>query len=195
MFFLGGIPEHANTCSQIDASIAHPPIQSATSNTTCASSTRLKHHVFWKNLGSVSCSFVASILSHDQWARQHTSSSASASHVETVSNARIVKHVTCPHISQNNCKIRCSEAQSTLGCSVDKQSPYMSGKAFNVTGTWNTSKALWRGPVVSCCSDLAVMAQEANSWDSGSIPGRDTSFDVPESSCLLSGPWLQLDSR
>ena len=39
------------------------------------------------------------------------------------------------------------------------------------------------------------MAQEANSWDPGSIPGRDTSFDVPESSCLLSGPWLQLDSR
>ena len=37
------------------------------------------------------------------------------------------------------------------------------------------------------------MAQEANSWDSGSIPGRDTSFDVPESSCLLSGLWLQPD--
>ena len=47
-------------------------------------------------------------------------------------------------------------------------------------------KALWRGPVVSCCGVLAVMAQEANSWDPGSIPGRDTSFDVPESSCLLS---------
>ena len=31
--------------------------------------------------------------------------------------------------------------------------------------------------------------------DPGSIPGRDTSFDVPESSCLLSGPGLQLDSR
>ena len=42
-----------------------------------------------------------------------------------------------------------------------------------------------------------VMAQEADSWDvgPGSIPGRDTSFDVPESSCLLSGPWLQLESR
>ena len=39
------------------------------------------------------------------------------------------------------------------------------------------------------------MAQEAKSWDPGSIPGRDTSFDVPESSCLLSGPGLQLDSR
>ena len=38
------------------------------------------------------------------------------------------------------------------------------------------------------------MAQEANSRDLGSIPGRDTSFDVPESSCLLSGPWHQLDS-
>ena len=36
------------------------------------------------------------------------------------------------------------------------------------------------------------MAQEAKS---GSISGRDTSFDVPESSCLLSGPGLQLDSR
>ena len=39
------------------------------------------------------------------------------------------------------------------------------------------------------------MAQQANSWDPGSIPGGNTSFDVPESSCLLSGPWLQLDSR
>ena len=39
------------------------------------------------------------------------------------------------------------------------------------------------------------MAQEANSWDPSSILGRDTSFDVPESSCLLSGPGLQLDSR
>ena len=35
---------------------------------------------------------------------------------------------------------------------------------------------------------LAVMAQEANSLDSGSIPGLDTSLDVPESSCLLPGP-------
>ena len=57
------------------------------------------------------------------------------------------------------------------------------------------SKALWRGPVVSCCGGLAVMAQEAKSWDPGSIPGRDTSFDVPEFSCLLSGPGLQPDSR
>ena len=65
----------------------------------------------------------------------------------------------------------------------------------NRTEPWNTSKALWRGPVVSCYSGLAVMAQEAKSWDPGSIPGRDTSFDVPESSCLLSGPGLQLDSR
>ena len=39
------------------------------------------------------------------------------------------------------------------------------------------------------------MAQEANSCNPGSILGRDTSFDVPESSCLLSGPGLQLDSR
>ena len=39
------------------------------------------------------------------------------------------------------------------------------------------------------------MAQEANSRGPGSIPGRDTSFDVPEPSCLLSGPELQLDSR
>ena len=39
------------------------------------------------------------------------------------------------------------------------------------------------------------MAQEAKSWDPGSIPGRDTSLDVPESSCLLSGPGLQPDSR
>ena len=39
------------------------------------------------------------------------------------------------------------------------------------------------------------MAQEANSGDPGSIPGRDTSFDVPESSCRLSGPGLQQDSR
>ena len=29
----------------------------------------------------------------------------------------------------------------------------------------------------------------------GSITGGDTSFDVTESSCLLSGPWLQLESR
>ena len=29
--------------------------------------------------------------------------------------------------------------------------------------TCNTSKALWRGPVVSCSGGLAVMAQEANS--------------------------------
>ena len=58
---------------------------------------------------------------------------------------------------------------------------------------WKKSKALWRGPVVYCCGGLA--AQEANSWDPGSIPGRDIFFDVPESSCLLSGPWLQLDSR
>ena len=39
------------------------------------------------------------------------------------------------------------------------------------------------------------MAQEANSWDPSSILGRDTSFDVPKSSCLLSGPGLQPDSR
>ena len=39
------------------------------------------------------------------------------------------------------------------------------------------------------------MAEEANSWDPSSILGRDTSFDVPESSCLLSGPGLQPDSR
>ena len=39
------------------------------------------------------------------------------------------------------------------------------------------------------------MAQEANSSDPGSIPSRDTSYDVPESSCLLSGPGLKLDSR
>ena len=32
-----------------------------------------------------------------------------------------------------------------------------------VTGTLNTSKTLWRGPGVSCCGGLAVMAQEANS--------------------------------
>ena len=38
------------------------------------------------------------------------------------------------------------------------------------------------------------MAQQTNSWDPGSIPGRDTSFDVPEFSCLLSGAWLQLES-
>ena len=48
---------------------------------------------------------------------------------------------------------------------------------------------------ISCCGGLAVMAQEANSWDPSSILGRDTSFDVLESSCLLSAPWLQLDSR
>ena len=39
------------------------------------------------------------------------------------------------------------------------------------------------------------MAQEANSWDPSSILGRDTSFDVPESSCLLSGPGLQPEFR
>ena len=50
-------------------------------------------------------------------------------------------------------------------------------------------------PVVSCCGGRAALAQEANSWDPGSLTGRDTSFDVPESSCILSGPWLQLDSR
>ena len=60
---------------------------------------------------------------------------------------------------------------------------------------WNMSKALWRGPVVSGCGGPAVMAQEANSWDRGPIPGDDTSFDVLESSCLLSGPWLHLESR
>ena len=49
--------------------------------------------------------------------------------------------------------------------------------------------------MVSCWGGLAIMAQEANYWDPGSIPGRDTSFDVPESSCLLSGPGLQLVSR
>ena len=30
--------------------------------------------------------------------------------------------------------------------------------------------------MVSCCSGLAVMAQEANSWDPSSTPGRDTSW-------------------
>ena len=75
------------------------------------------------------------------------------------------------------------------------------GESLNIINSnsnskpWNTSKALWRAPVVSCCGGLAIMAQEAKSWDPGSIPGRDTSFDVPESSCLLSGPGLQLDSR
>ena len=64
-----------------------------------------------------------------------------------------------------------------------------------VTGAWNTSKALWRCPVVSGYDGLAILAQEANSWDPGSIPGRNTSFDVPESSFLLSGPWIQLESR
>ena len=67
--------------------------------------------------------------------------------------------------------------------------------AMCVTGTLKHVKAQRCGPVVSFCGGLAVMAQEANSWDPGSIPGRDTSFDVPESSCLLSGPGLQLDSR
>ena len=32
-------------------------------------------------------------------------------------------------------------------------------------------------------------------WDLGSMPGRDASFDVPESSYFLSGPRLQLESR
>ena len=50
------------------------------------------------------------------------------------------------------------------------------------------SKALWHELVISCCDGLAVRAQEANSCDPSSIPGRDTSFGVPESSCLLSGP-------
>ena len=39
------------------------------------------------------------------------------------------------------------------------------------------------------------MAQEANSWDPGSIAGCDTSLNVPETSCFLSGPWLHLESR
>ena len=39
------------------------------------------------------------------------------------------------------------------------------------------------------------MVQEARFWDPRSIPGRDTLFDFPESSCLLSGPGLQPDSR
>ena len=69
------------------------------------------------------------------------------------------------------------------------------GEEDSVEEPWNTSKALWRGPVVSCCGGLAVMAQESISWDPGSIPGHDTSFDVPESSCLLSGPGPQPDSR
>ena len=46
--------------------------------------------------------------------------------------------------------------------------------------------------VVLCCGSLDVMAQEATSWDPGSIPGRDASFDFLESSGLLSGTWLQL---
>ena len=49
--------------------------------------------------------------------------------------------------------------------------------------------------MVSCCCGLAVKAQEANSWDPGPIPGHNTSFDAPDSSCLFSGPWLHLESR
>ena len=49
--------------------------------------------------------------------------------------------------------------------------------------------------MVSRCGGLAVIVQEANSWDLGLIPGRETSFEVPESSCLLSCPWLQLRPR
>ena len=49
--------------------------------------------------------------------------------------------------------------------------------------------------MASCRGGLVVMAHEASSWDPGSIPGRNTSFDVPESSYLLSGPLLQRDSR
>ena len=41
---------------------------------------------------------------------------------------------------------------------------------------------------------LAIMAQKTNSWNPGSIPGRDTSFDVHEFSCLLSDPGLQMNS-
>ena len=37
------------------------------------------------------------------------------------------------------------------------------GEEDSVTGTLKPSKARWRGPVVSCCGGLAVMAQEANS--------------------------------
>ena len=69
------------------------------------------------------------------------------------------------------------------------------GEVDSVTGTLKHVKSSVVRSVVSCCSGLPVMAQEAKSWDPGSIPSRDTSFDVPESSCLLSGPGLQLDSR
>ena len=65
-----------------------------------------------------------------------------------------------------------------------------------VTGTPKhvKSSVVRSGGIVLRWSSGSV-GQEANSWDPGSIPGRDTSFDVPESSCLLSGPGLQLDSR
>ena len=65
----------------------------------------------------------------------------------------------------------------------------------SVTGTLKHVKSSVARSGVSCCGGLAVMAQEANFWDPGSIPGRNTSFDVPESSCFLSGPGFQLDSR
>ena len=70
-------------------------------------------------------------------------------------------------------------------------------KEDNVTGTLKHVKSSVREPVGSCCGGLAVMAQETNSLDPGSIPGRDTSFDVPEYSCLLSGPdsnWIPVTS-
>ena len=70
------------------------------------------------------------------------------------------------------------------------------GEEDSVRGTLKhvKSSVARSGGIVLRCSQ-AVMMQEANSWDPGSILGRDTSFDVPESSCLLSGPGLQLDSR
>ena len=47
--------------------------------------------------------------------------------------------------------------------------------------------------VVSCCGGLVVMAQEANSWDPGSIPGREhflTSLSRPVTSLAPDSNWI-----
>ena len=58
---------------------------------------------------------------------------------------------------------------------------------------WNTSKALWS--VVQSGGIVLRWSSGYGSWDPGSIPGRDTSFDVPELPVSSLAPDFQLDSR
>ena len=66
----------------------------------------------------------------------------------------------------------------------------------SVTGTWKHVKscvARTGGIVLRWSSGYGAGCY--NSSDPDSIPGRDIFFDVFECSCLLSGPWLQLESH